>query len=166
MLTPNLYVLDASVLIDLDNSDLLGMFLSLAFDVALPNLILDEFAPNGSDVLAPPDAEIVDFSLAQLGDVLVLQSVHGGLSLPDSAALFLARERDAVLLTGDGALRSAAIVEKVPVHGALWVLDALLAAALIDTERACTALDTMLVKGARLPARDCHLRFSNWGCMR
>jgi predicted nucleic acid-binding protein len=145
---------------------LLETFLSLAFDIVLPDLVLAEFDLAGNSVLVPPQVELVEFDADRISRILVLQSSYGGLSIPDSAALFLARERQAVLLTGDRALRNAAIREQVSVHGVLWILDELLEKALIDTARACLALDVILTEGARLPDYDCDLRFSQWGCVR
>ena len=45
------------------------------------------------------------------------------LSVPDSFALALAKERAWTLLTGDGDLRDLATGENVDCHGVLWLLD-------------------------------------------
>jgi hypothetical protein len=45
------------------------------------------------------------------------------LSVPDSFALALAKERQWVPLTGDGRLRELAGAEKVEWHGVLWLID-------------------------------------------
>jgi hypothetical protein len=43
--------------------------------------------------------------------------------VPDSFALALAKERQWLLLTGDGQLRDLAGGENVECHGVLWLLD-------------------------------------------
>ena len=47
------------------------------------------------------------------------------LSLADSFALVLAKERGWLLLTGDAQLRELAGSEDVECHGVLWLLDAM-----------------------------------------
>jgi hypothetical protein len=159
-----LYTLDTSILIALDNGGLLETFLSSAFPITVPDLILAEFAPNEGITPRFSEVEVVEFGGDELGRILAIQSCYGGLSIPDSAALFVAQERQAVLLTGDAPLRRAAVAEHVAVHGVLWILDELLGAALIDTGCACAALERMLAAGARLPPSACNLRFSRWEC--
>ena len=59
-------------------------------------------------------------------DVIVeLQESHAGISSTHAAVLHIAIKHNALLLTGDSQLRSAAKVEVVECHGSIWVLDQL-----------------------------------------
>jgi hypothetical protein len=48
------------------------------------------------------------------------------------------------------------------VHGALWLLDQLLALEVVDRRGLAVALDTMLIAGSRLPSDECHRRLKEW----
>lgn len=80
----------------------------------------------------------------------------------DLFALALAKARDGVLLTGDRHLRRAAIREKVPVHGTLWILDELIRRHAITPPEAAQALGKMRAKGRRLPRAECERRLKKW----
>lgn len=52
--------------------------------------------------------------------------INKAISMQDSIALAIAKERKWILLTGDGGLRDAAKNEEVVCHGTLWIYDELL----------------------------------------
>lgn len=162
--SPNLYILDANILIDRDNGALIEAHFALPCSFVTPDFVLAEFSTARAEVFTSPRLEVVALDGEQIGDVIACASQYSGLSIPDGAALFLARTRGATLLTGDRALRNAAIAEGVAVHGVLWVLDEILAKTLIDTQRACAALNAILAGGARLPRAACRARRKSWGC--
>lgn len=54
-----------------------------------------------------------------------LKEKYTPLSSYDTFALAIAKLRGIILLSGDGALRKAALKEKVEVHGTIWVVDRL-----------------------------------------
>lgn len=55
-----------------------------------------------------------------------LKERYTRLSSYDTFALAIAKLRGIILLSGDGALRKAAIKEEVEVHGTIWIVDRLL----------------------------------------
>jgi predicted nucleic acid-binding protein len=73
------------------------------------------------------------------------------LSVADAEALVIARADEAVLLTGDGSLRKAALDVGVDVRGVIGELKRLVAAVVIDPPGALTALETIVASGSRLP---------------
>lgn len=70
--------------------------------------------------LHPVDITIEEFELAEMYGASYLK-----LSTYDRIALAIAKSRNIVLLTGDGALRKAAIAEGVALIGTLGILDQL-----------------------------------------
>ncbi len=94
-----------------------------------------------------------------------LSEKYRKLSVYDRIALSIAKKRGITLLTGDNALRKAAILENVNVMGTIGLLDRLLNEECIDRieYRDCfLQLKKMLGKGIRLPEEEIDARLS--GC--
>ena len=66
------------------------------------------------------------------------------ISLQDSIALAIAKERNWILLTGDSGLREAAKIEGVVCHGTLWIYDELINKHLISDDEYLTAMNLLL----------------------
>lgn len=124
---------DASCLIDLHKGCILREMLTLPHDfrVALPvreNEILSVI-PDWPQLEAA-GLVVVDLAPDAVAEVFDLRSRHAGLSAEDCFSLVLARNlRGSLLLTGDRQLRLVAQSFQVQVHGALWVVDELIARA-------------------------------------
>lgn len=91
-----------------------------------------------------------------------LSSKYRRLSVFDRIAIAIAKKRDIVLLTGDGALRNAAISENVKVMGTLGLLDKMLNEGCIDIKEYCDCLKDLkdkLGEGIRLPESEINYRF-------
>jgi hypothetical protein len=85
------------------------------------------------------------------------------LSVPDSFALSLAKERAWPLLTGDSELRSLAIRENVECHGVLWLLDQLEEASAAGLQRMYDGLLSLAVHPrCRLPKREVTIRLERY----
>lgn len=69
----------------------------------------------------------------------------------DCMALVLAKQQQCPLLTGDMALRKAAIKEQVEVKGTLWVIGELIEKQIITWQAAKIAYEKMEAEGRRLP---------------
>ena len=91
-----------------------------------------------------------------------LMAEHGNSSLADVSCYLVAKAQGHPLLTGDGRLRKQAIKDGLQVHGALWLLDELVANGVIHPIQAADALQTMLAEGARLPQHECTQRLAAW----
>jgi hypothetical protein len=66
------------------------------------------------------------------------------------------------LLTGDDALRKAAIEEGVPVNGFLWLIDRLVEHVILTGKEAAGALKAILAQGSWLPKKECEARLKKW----
>jgi len=75
-------------------------------------------------------------------------------SVNDLLALVLAKDKKALLLTGDKALREVANIYKVAVHGTIWLVDQMIQKRTISVERAESAFEQMKNLGSRLPWRE------------
>lgn len=138
-------VSDTSCLIDLRKADLLAALLALGYhvQVALP-LVTDElstFTAEDWQRLQDLGLEVVDLDGAQVARSFELRRNHRRLSAYDAMSLALAEvAEETILLTCDQALRVAAQVLAVEVHGVLWVFDLLEQQGLLPVEELRRAL--------------------------
>jgi rRNA-processing protein FCF1 len=157
------YVVDANVLIDLLYGELVEPFFRLPCHFSTPDIILyDEVREIDRDRLVDSGLTVITFTGEQVGEIERLNAEHRAISVADLFAYLAAREQAAVLLTGDAALRQLAESEGISVHGILWVLDKLIAHALIRPQVAAEALHRILDSGSRLPLDECEYRLRTW----
>ena len=124
---------DASCLIDLRKGGLLQVVCDLPYRLVIPLPV------RASEVLdlseaewqALDDAGLIthDLTPEEVGQAFTLKGRHAGLSANDCFCLVTARVYPGILLTGDALLRKAAAANGLQVHGVLWVVDELEAAA-------------------------------------
>jgi predicted nucleic acid-binding protein len=91
-----------------------------------------------------------------------MQVHHRALSVADAEALVIARADSAVLLTGDGSLRKAALDAGVDVRGVIGELKRLVTAVIIDPPRALSALESIVDSGSRLPGDEVAAARRQW----
>ena len=123
---PSTIVVDTSVLIDLARGGLVESALALPYEFVVPRLLLDvEVDPGQAEYLLSRGLRTVDLD----GDVVSVAAAYlertAAISMVDAFVLALARTSGAMLLTGDGPLRTLATSEGVDTHGLLWLLDRL-----------------------------------------
>ena len=159
---PALCVADANILIDLHNGGLLELMLALPYRCMIPDLVLEEMHTPSAGRLLALGFQVGGLEPEGVAEVYALRAEHVSLSVPDLFALTLARDRGAILLTGDGRLRDLAKRRALVVHGVLWVLDEMVGHALLTSQGACQALDVIRLKGARLPDAACARMKRRW----
>jgi hypothetical protein len=117
-------VSDTSVQIDLERGGFLEAIFALSHQFAVPDVLFHrEMKGEWGKRLVALGLRVEEISSKGVEKALQYRSERPVLSLADSFALVLAKEREWLLLTGDGALRALAAAEKVETHGILWVLD-------------------------------------------
>jgi len=112
-------VSDTSVLIDLERGGLLEALFALPHEFAVPDVLYD----HEGEGLVRLGLRVKEVSKEGVANALRYRQQRASLSVPDSFALALAKERQWLLLTGDGQLRDLAGGENVECHGVLWLLD-------------------------------------------
>lgn len=85
------------------------------------------------------------------------------LSDSDKSVFSLALELDAFILTGDGVIRKVSGIQKIEVHGILWLLDRFLENKCITKKKAIQQLKVLMAYNKRLPIADCKNRMAEWG---
>ena len=154
---------DASCLIDLRKGGLLGVVCDLPYRLVIPLPV------RASEVLDLSEAEwraldgagmiTHDLTAEEVGQALVVKERHPGLSANDCFCLVTARVYPGILLTGDALLRRVAAGSGMRVHGVLWVVDELEAAAVCSRSLLSRALkawqsdDTVFLPPQEVSAR-------------
>lgn len=123
----------------------------MAEDLESPNI--DQIRKAGVVVLETPLSVIE--KMAETGDLY-------GIAIYDAALLLSAKAQKAILLTGDRALRAAAVKEKVTCRGTLWLLEEMVLADIITPDYAALLLERMFLMGRRLPADESSRRIIAW----
>lgn len=119
-------VSDTSVLIDLDRGGLLEAVFALPDEFAVPDVLYDrEMNDEWGERLRQLGLRVEEVSEVAVGNAVRYRQQRASLSVPDSFALALAKERAWLLLTGDSALRELSAGENVECHGVLWLWDKL-----------------------------------------
>ncbi|MGU7773999.1 hypothetical protein ACV229_27940 [Burkholderia sp. MR1-5-21] len=156
------YVSDTNIWIDFNHAALLEELFQLPFSLCCTDFVAYELDNPELMPLIDLGLTVESLSSDEVGQLQELSHQHNNPSLADMSCYFLAREHNLPLLTGDGQLRALAIRENVEVRGVLWLLDQMVEHVVISPARAAEALRAMLGNNARLPQRECLLRFERW----
>lgn len=157
-------VSDTSVLIDLDRAAFLESVFDLPHEFAVPDVLYHaELAGEWGDRLRGLGLRVEELSSDSVANALRYRQLRSILSVPDSFALALAKERQWPLLTGDGRLRELAGVENVECHGVLWLIDMIEAAGTHTIQFLHQGLTTLAAHPrCRLPANEITVRLERY----
>lgn len=162
---PTVVVNDASCLIDLRKARLLHLLVQLPFRLVIPFPVrvseLIRFTPQEWAIL-DAGIEVFDLPAELVAEAIAVMARFPGLSANDCFCLVTTRRHEnAILLTGDGQLRSVASNDGRRVHGVLWVVDELRRLALCDDAVIVQALEIWRDDPAvRLPLVEITRRFT------
>ncbi|MEN0108776.1 MAG: type II toxin-antitoxin system VapC family toxin [Pseudomonas sp.] len=156
------YISDANILIDFRNAGLLEALFALPIELCCSDFVIHELKGFSRPELERLGLLVETIDGPGISRLFALRIQHNNSSLADVSCYFLAQETGRPLLTGDGRLRRQALQDGIEVHGALWLLDQLLAAGMLTPDGAADALDRMMALGARFPAADCQSRLQTW----
>lgn len=157
-------VSDTSVLIDLERGGFLEAMFSLPYGLAVPDVLYhQELQGDWGERLVRLGLRIEEVSGSGVSDALRYRSQRPGLSVPDTFALALAKERTWTLLTGDNQLRELAGSERVECHGVLWLLDRMEEAGIPGFEALHNGLAALAGhQRCRLPRREITIRMERY----
>jgi predicted nucleic acid-binding protein len=159
-------VKDACVLIDLANGGLLEAWFQLGIETFTTDLVIRQVKTEDQWRVVSGFVQagmlrvetLTGEQIEQMGQMLGKTRIGA----EDQSVIFLAIERNAVLLTGDKRLRIEALKQEVEVRGLLWILDELVARSVLPPSLAIVKLEEMRHSGARLPADECDARIGRW----
>lgn len=160
-------VQDANVLIDLELAGLFDLWFQLGVETHTTDLIRGELEDGGhGQALAyfkGGQVKAHSLSFEELTQISELErDVGSKAKFNDCSVLFLAMKLDAMLISGDRALRRAGKVRHVEVHGTLWIMDQLVDAGVMTGEIAAAKLLHLLSLNRYFPAEESQIRFKRW----
>jgi predicted nucleic acid-binding protein len=157
-------VSDTSVLIDLERCDLLETIFALPHQFAVPDVLYHrELKGDWGDRLVALGLRVEELSSAGVEKALRYRAERQALSVADAFALVLAKERQWLLLTGDGALRELADHADVECHGILWLLDLMEEVGIPSVQLLLLGLEALAAHPrCRLPRREITIRLERY----
>jgi predicted nucleic acid-binding protein len=126
---------DANIMIDLVKTGLFDHCLALDYNFITTDIIFDELHPAQAEAILP-HTHTRKFTVIQTSteDLAAIQSMSiedQRISEQDWSAIYFAEQRNALLLTGDGRLRSRAEIKGLTCFGILWIFDQLVEAKIL-----------------------------------
>jgi hypothetical protein len=161
-MTAQVYISDTNIWIDLRHAGLLDALFDLPFTLCCTDFVLDELQDFDHAHLRARGLVVETLDEQATAALFPLMEAHNNSSLADVSCYQLAKQTGRPLLTGDGRLRKQAMADGLQVHGALWLLDQMVAHKTIKPNDAATGLQIMLDKGSRLPDAECLKRIADW----
>ncbi|MBI1787748.1 MAG: hypothetical protein HYR60_09390 [Acidobacteria bacterium] len=157
-------VSDTSVLIDLERRGFLEVIFGLPHGFAVPDVLYRrEMRGEWGDRLVGLGLRVEEMSQQGVASAIRYRQQRPKLSVRDSLALALAKERAWLLLTGDGDLRELAAGESVECHGVLWLLDLMEEARIPGIRLLHDGLETIAGHArCRLPRREIAVRLERY----
>ncbi len=157
---------DANILIDVLTVQLVDATLRLPYTMHTTPFVLEELYPSQQAILAPFIEQgilhVEEIDGAGVLEIAELFDKHKALSFTDCSVCLCARNKAAILLTGDQALRTIAESYGISVRGMLWIFDELIRAKLLAPSDAAEKLTFLLQQGRRLPKQECTKRLEQW----
>lgn len=144
-------VSDANIFIDMDVADLTRQMFRLDESFATPDVLYQEELAEQHSELPGLGLQIERLTATAISDVERMVILHQQNSVNDLMALALAKERQWPLLSGDRRLREAAVIERVEIHGTLWLVERLVTTKTISLSQAEVSFESMRNDGRRLP---------------
>lgn len=159
-------VKDSSILIDLAEGDLLGLWFQLKIETHATDFVLHEVSRGSQWGRISPfvDAGLIQrhtTAAAEMSAVVALSHEHG-ISVSDASGVLLAQRLQAILLTGDRRMRRTAELAQIEARGLLWIFDQLVGCAVLSKEAAADRLARLCSAGSRLPSAECESRLKSW----
>ena len=161
-MTPQVYISDTNIWIDLRNAGLLDAMFDLPLTLCCTDFVLSELKDFDHQHLLARGLVVETLDELATAALFPLMQAHNNSSLADLSCYQLAQQTGHALLTGDGRLRKQAKADGLQVHGALWLLDQMVMHQIIEPKNAAERLQGMLDSGARLPAAECQKRLTLW----
>lgn len=157
-------VSDTSVLIDLERCALQERVFALDARIVVPDLLYERELRNyNGEELRRLGLGVEGLTGDELQVAQALRIEAPAITVADSLALALAREREWILLAGDGAMRTLAVRHGVDCHGVLWLLDQMELSAVATIHQLDTGLRQLAEHPrCRLPRSEIAVRLTRY----
>lgn len=146
-------VKDANIIIDIIDLGLYQSIFKLKFKFITSDIIVSEIKRNDqADIIKKMDKlEIVKFDEQDLIQIINYSNKTKQLSFADCSVIYLSKKENAILLTGDKAVRNFAEGNGIKCHGILWLINQMVENDVITKEQAIQNLNELKYRNNRLP---------------
>ncbi len=141
-------VSDACIFIDLFELNLISFFLALPLEIHTSFDVFQDLHLHQQQFLQTYlSAGKLSIHILTMEDKLKILNTHypKGLSEDDKTVLYLAEALNALVISGDKAVRLQAKKRAIEYHGMLWIFDQLLSSSAISRGDACLRLKKLIV---------------------
>ena len=160
-----LAVTDANIFIDLFELKLLSLFFDLDLEIYTTQEVLlecDKIQRERLQLFIKNKKLIVKNISDKEALEMETMTFNKGLSEPDKSVLFVAKNQNGMVVSGDKLIRKWCQKNKIEVHGILWVLDEMNQAQLITSKEAIEKLETLLQLNFWLPTNAANELLEKW----
>ncbi len=142
---------DASVLIDIEQAELISAMFMLPYQFCVPDILFFEELSERHDYLLEFGLDCRSMNGELIAEAYHLRQQYVRPSVNDLLALVLAKFEKCQLLTGDKALRELANALGVEIHGTIWLVEQMILHQILSNDVAESAFHKMKEQGSRLP---------------
>lgn len=162
-----LLIHDANVLIDLLDIGLLDEAMGIPCVMETTDFVQHEIVdPKQAQALCSciegGRLAVISSSTEQMNKIGEMQSTCPQLTLADCSVVFHAKDREGIVLSGDGRLRKEAARQCLEVHSTPWLLDLMVCEKTLAPDTAITKLERLMSVNRRLPHRECLRLIETW----
>lgn len=156
-------ITDANIFIDLMYCKLLDKLFGIGLEIHTTINVIDELNAQQQTIIGKSVQKKL-LTVHLLKELSLPETIKANKRLSDSdkSVFSLAIQLDALLLSGDGVVRKFSGVQKIEVHGILWLFDQFINSKLITKKTAHLQLKQLLKYNNRLPVEDCEKRLLAW----
>jgi len=155
-------IIDANVIFDAVAGDVLPDIFELGYHIITTDFVILEIKSIPHSELITHGLIVQEMPGELVEEILKMREKHIELSIHDLSVFVMARHTNAIMLSGDGALRRIAKNAGITVHGTLWLMDEMVEKEIIQPERAAKALRAMCDSDRWLPEEECKRRIRVW----
>jgi predicted nucleic acid-binding protein len=158
-------ITDANIFIDLIKLQWLGYLFCIDVEiyttVEVINELIDTQLERVTVFIKSRQLNIYSFSPLELEQIIQM-TAPASLTTQDKSVVFLAKNIQAGVLSGDNPLRKFCEKQNLEVKGIIWLFDQFLELQLIECEVAIQKMNELLSFNNRLPVHDCNERLRQW----
>ena len=160
-----LAVTDANIFIDLVKLRMLGYLFSIELQISTTREVIDQLneaqAAQVMQFVQAKNLTVYKFTEAEIAEINLMVAPRA-LEFTDKTVIYLAKNIDAIVLTGDGPLRKFCKTCMLPVKGILWLFDTCLEKEKFTYQTGVDKIKELMSFNDRIPKDECEKRIQLW----
>lgn len=158
-------ITDANIFIDLIKLGWLGYLFCIDIEIYTTREVINELIDSQlarlNVFIQSTQLNIYSFSSSELEQIMEM-AAPASLTMQDRSAVFLAKNIDAGVLSGENPLKKFCVKQSLEVKGIIWLFNQFLQFQLINCKDAIQKMNELLSFNNRLPIHDCNERLRLW----